>query len=134
MRIYQQQPVVEHLYRQGDRLAKGVNSAIAENGLQDYFQLAGKPSNLNYMTRDQDENRSQAFRTFLGMLSLIAPRCEFFHTDHIDKPLKRSANPECHRKRWSREKNTSWVARKTGISAIQLVLSRAKKPRARIFF
>jgi glutamate-1-semialdehyde 2,1-aminomutase len=95
IRIYQQQPVVGHLYRQGDRLAKGVNSAIAENGLQDYFQLAGKPCNLIYMTRDQDENRSQAFRTlFLQEIikrGIIAPSLvvSFSHTDRdIDTTIE----------------------------------------------
>jgi glutamate-1-semialdehyde 2,1-aminomutase len=95
MRIYQQQPVVEHLFRQGDRLAKGVNIAIAEYGLKDYFQLAGKPSNLIYITRDQDKNRSQAFRTlFLQEIikrGLIAPSLvvSFSHTDRdIDTTIE----------------------------------------------
>jgi glutamate-1-semialdehyde 2,1-aminomutase len=95
MQIYQQQPVVEHLFRQGDRLAKGVNSAIAESGLQDYFQLAGKPCNLIYITRDQDQNRSQAFRTlFLQEIikrGLIAPSLvvSFSHTDRdIDTTIE----------------------------------------------
>jgi glutamate-1-semialdehyde 2,1-aminomutase len=95
MRIYQQQPVVEHLFRQGDRLAKGVNSAIVENGLQDYFQLVGKPCNLIYITRDQDKNRSQAFRTlFLQEMikrDLIAPSLvvSFSHTDQdIDTTIE----------------------------------------------
>jgi len=95
IRIYQQQPVVEHLYRQGERLAKGVNSAIAENGLQDYFQLAGKPCNLIYITRDQDKNRSQAFRTlFLQEVikrGVIAPSLvvSFSHTEQdIDRTIE----------------------------------------------
>ena len=95
MRTYEQQPVVEHLFRQGDRLAKGVNRAIAENGLQDYFQLAGKPCNLIYITRDQDKNRSQAFRTlFLQEIikrGLIAPSLvvSFSHTDRdIDTTIE----------------------------------------------
>jgi glutamate-1-semialdehyde 2,1-aminomutase len=95
MQIYQQQPVVEHLFRQGDRLAKGVNSAIAESGLQDYFQLAGKPCNLIYITRDQEKNRSQAFRTlFLQEIikrGLIAPSLvvSFSHTDRdIDTTIE----------------------------------------------
>jgi glutamate-1-semialdehyde 2,1-aminomutase len=95
MRTYQQQPVVEHLYRQGERLAKGVNSAIVENGLQDYFQLAGKLCNLIYITRDQDKNRSQAFRTlFLQEIikrGLIAPSLvvSFSHTDQdIDTTIE----------------------------------------------
>ena len=95
MRIYQQQPVVEHLYRQGNRLAKGVNSAIVENRLQDYFHLAGKPCNLIYVTRDQDKNRSQPFRTlFLQEIikrGIIAPSLvvSFSHTDEdIDRTIE----------------------------------------------
>jgi glutamate-1-semialdehyde 2,1-aminomutase len=87
MRTYQDEHVVEHLYRQGDRLAKGVKSAIAENGLEDFFQLAGRSCNLIYITRDQSKNRSQAFRTlFLQEIikrGLIAPSLvvSFSHTD-----------------------------------------------------
>jgi glutamate-1-semialdehyde 2,1-aminomutase len=95
MRTYQQQPVVEHLYRQGERLAKGVNAAISENGLQDYIQLAGKPCNLIYITRDQEKNRSQDFRTlFLQEIikrHVIAPSLvvSFSHTDQdIDTTIE----------------------------------------------
>ncbi len=63
MRIYKQEHVVEYLYQQGERLAKGIRSAILEHGLQDYFQVVGKPCNLIYVTRDQEKNRSQPFRT-----------------------------------------------------------------------
>ena len=69
MRTYQRQPVVQHLHRPGNRLAKGVRSAIAENGLQDFFQLAGRSCNLIYITRDQHKNRSQAFRTLFSKKS-----------------------------------------------------------------
>jgi glutamate-1-semialdehyde 2,1-aminomutase len=95
MRTYQHQPVVEHLYRQGDRLVQGVSSAIEENGLQDFFQLAGRPCNLIYITRDQHKNRSQAFRTlFLQEIikrGLIAPSLvvSFSHTDQdIDTTIE----------------------------------------------
>jgi glutamate-1-semialdehyde 2,1-aminomutase len=55
--------------------------------LQDYFQVVGKPCNLIYATRDQEKNRSQAFRSLfmqetvkrgLLMPSLIV---SFSHTD-----------------------------------------------------
>ena len=95
MRTYQQQPVVEHLYRQGNRLANGINRAIAENGLQDYFQVVGKPCNLIYVTRDQEKNRSQAFRTLFLQETIkrgiIAPSLvvSFSHTDNdIDKTIE----------------------------------------------
>jgi glutamate-1-semialdehyde 2,1-aminomutase len=95
MRIYQQQPVVEHLYRQGNRLANGINRAIAENGLQDYFQVVGKPCNLIYVTRDQEKNRSQSFRTLFLQETIkrgiIAPSLvvSFSHTDNdIDSTVE----------------------------------------------
>jgi glutamate-1-semialdehyde 2,1-aminomutase len=63
MRIYQQEPVIKHLYQQGERLRQGINQAIAIHGLHDYFGVLGKPCNQIYFTRDQNKERSQAFRT-----------------------------------------------------------------------
>jgi len=55
--------VVEHLYRQGERLVKGVQKAVEENHLNGYFQVTGKPCNLIFVTCDQEKQRSQPFRT-----------------------------------------------------------------------
>ena len=95
MRIYKRDRVVEYLYRQGERLANGINQAISENQLQDYFQVIGKPCNLIYVTRDQEKNRSQPFRTLflqetikrgLLMPSLVV---SFSHTDEdIDRTIE----------------------------------------------
>ena len=95
IRIYEQENVIAHLYRQGERLSGGINKAISENGLQDYFQVAGKPSNLIYVTRDQNKERSQPFRTLFlqetikrGVLmpSLVV---SFAHTDRdIDRTVE----------------------------------------------
>lgn len=94
MRIYEQEPVIEHLHRQGNRLIDGVNDAIAENELEEYFQLAGRPCNLIYVTRDAARERSQAFRTLflqetikrgLLMPSLVV---SYAHTDEdIDRTI-----------------------------------------------
>lgn len=87
MEIYHRENVVEHLWQKGERLAAGVNKAIAENHLQAYFELVGKPCNLIYVTRDQEENRSQEFRALflqetikrgLLMPSLVV---SYSHTD-----------------------------------------------------
>lgn len=87
MKIYEREQVIEHLYRQGQRLAHGINAAIEELHLGDYFQVIGNPSNLIYATRDQDKKRSQPFRTLfmqetikrgLLMPSLVV---SFSHTD-----------------------------------------------------
>jgi glutamate-1-semialdehyde 2,1-aminomutase len=63
MEIYQNEDVIGHLYRQGERLSKGIVEAIEEHNVQDYVGLIGKPCNLVYYTLDQDGNRSQEFRT-----------------------------------------------------------------------
>lgn len=63
MGIYEREPVIETLYRQGERLASGVRQAIDANGVREYFELAGRPCNLIFVTRDLEKNRSQPFRT-----------------------------------------------------------------------
>jgi glutamate-1-semialdehyde 2,1-aminomutase len=63
MKVYQQEPVVEHLHRQGEKLKQGLTQAAAALGLQDYFQVLGRPCNLVYATRDAAKERSQPFRT-----------------------------------------------------------------------
>jgi glutamate-1-semialdehyde 2,1-aminomutase len=65
MQIYRQEPVIEHLYRQGERLRQGINQAIAAYNLQEAVQVLGQPCNLVYVTRDAEGERSQAFRTLL---------------------------------------------------------------------
>ena len=94
MKIYQQEPVVDTLWRQGDRLAAAVNKAIAEHELQDYFMLAGRPCNLVYMTLDREKKRSQAFRTlFLQEIikrGLLAPSLIVSYS-HTDADIDRTA-------------------------------------------
>lgn len=63
MRIYQQEPVVEHLWKQGERLGNAVNRSIAEHNLEGLVEVIGKPCCLVYATRDQNKVASQAFRT-----------------------------------------------------------------------
>lgn len=63
IRVYRERNVVEFLWTQGERLRTLVNQSIAENRLEGFFELMGRPCNLVFVTRDQDRNRSQAFRT-----------------------------------------------------------------------
>jgi glutamate-1-semialdehyde 2,1-aminomutase len=65
MRVYEQEDVVGHLYRQGSKLAAGIGEFVRRLGLEDYFGLAGRPCNLVYWTKDADGKPSQAFRTLL---------------------------------------------------------------------
>ena len=65
MQIYQTEPVIEHLVRQGERLREGANSVIRRHGLDAYVGILGRPSCLLYATRDLDGKPSQAMRTLL---------------------------------------------------------------------
>jgi glutamate-1-semialdehyde 2,1-aminomutase len=62
IRIYKREKVIEHLYRQGERLREGLTRVAQEAGVQDYFQVVGKAPNLVYSTRDQQKQPSQYFR------------------------------------------------------------------------
>lgn len=62
MQVYKDEPVVEHLAKQGERLAHGVNQVIEEYGMQGYFYVAGKPCMLVFGTRDANKKDSQYFR------------------------------------------------------------------------
>jgi glutamate-1-semialdehyde 2,1-aminomutase len=94
MQIYQAEPVVEHLHRQGDRLRKGVEQAASRHGLSKHIQLFGRACNLLFGTRGPDGKPSQAFRTLFlqetirrGVLmpSLVV---SYSHTDEdIDRTI-----------------------------------------------
>jgi glutamate-1-semialdehyde 2,1-aminomutase len=87
LRIYERERVVEYLYRQGTRLRKGIERAIAEHHLKDYFAVLGKEPNLVYATLDENLNPSQPFRTLFLQETirrgLLAPSLvvSFSHTD-----------------------------------------------------
>ncbi len=63
IKIYREQPVIETLYRRGERLRTGIEAAVQACELGEYFEVVGKPPNLAYVTRDRDGQPSQAFRT-----------------------------------------------------------------------
>jgi glutamate-1-semialdehyde 2,1-aminomutase len=95
IRIYKSQQVIPRLYRQGRRLADGINRAVQANRLQDHFQLLGRPCNMIYATRDQHKQRSQAFRTLFLQETvkrgLIAPSfvVSFSHSDaDVDRTIE----------------------------------------------
>lgn len=54
---------MSHLWQQGRILAEGVARYTKELGIEEYFQLAGKPCNLVYVARDEQKQPSQVFRT-----------------------------------------------------------------------
>jgi glutamate-1-semialdehyde 2,1-aminomutase len=92
LRIFREQGVVEFLWKQGERLRARVNQSIAENRLERFFEVIGRPCNLVFVTCDQEGQRSQAFRTlFMQELirrGVLAPSfvVSFSHTDQdIDR-------------------------------------------------
>ena len=89
MRIYSEEPVIETLWRQGQRLRDGINRVVAERSLQNYFRILGKPCCMTYTTLDAEEKPSQSFRAlFLQetiQRGLIAPSfvVSCAHTDGV---------------------------------------------------
>lgn len=65
MRVYQNEPVIETLYRQGERLAKGVNRAIAAHGVESEVSIVGRPCCLVFGTKDREGRASQPMRALL---------------------------------------------------------------------
>ncbi len=95
MEAYQREPVVETLWRQGERLAAGTRTAIAQHGLDPYVGVRGKPCCLVFTTRDADGRPSQSLRTlFLQELirrGILAPSLvvSYAHTDaDIDRTVE----------------------------------------------
>jgi glutamate-1-semialdehyde 2,1-aminomutase len=92
---YESEPVIETLYRQGERLARGIQRVIEDLGLGDHFSVLGRPCNLIYSTRDEQKKPSQAFRTLFLQETvargLLAPSLvvSFAHTDaDIDRTVE----------------------------------------------
>ncbi len=93
IQICRDEPVIEHLYRQGARLARGFCQASSFHGLSDYVNVVGKECNLAFFTRDQEGTPSQAFRTlFLQELirrGVLAPSLVVSYS-HSDEDIDRT--------------------------------------------
>jgi glutamate-1-semialdehyde 2,1-aminomutase len=63
MKVYRDEPVIERLYEQGNKLSDGIKTAISKHGLGQHFRLMGRPCCLAYATLDEQKEPSQAFRT-----------------------------------------------------------------------
>jgi glutamate-1-semialdehyde 2,1-aminomutase len=94
MRVYEEEPVVEHPPRQGERLRRGIAAAAETHGVSSHVFAFGRACNLLYATLDADRRPSQDFRTlFLQetirrgviMPSLVV---SYAHTDEdVDRTL-----------------------------------------------
>jgi glutamate-1-semialdehyde 2,1-aminomutase len=94
MRVYRDEPVIETLYRRGERLRAGVEQAARRHAVQDYLQILGRPCNLVFATRGADHAPSQGFRAlFMQELirdGVLAPSfvVSYAHTDSdIDRTI-----------------------------------------------
>jgi glutamate-1-semialdehyde 2,1-aminomutase len=87
MEVYEREPVIEHLYRQGERLEAGFKRCSERHGLKTHVWPSGFASNLLFSTRDDGGRPSQALRTlFLQELTrrgVLAPSLvvSYSHTD-----------------------------------------------------
>jgi len=94
IRIYRDEDVVGFLWKQGERLRSQVNRSIAENHLEGFFELIGRPCNLVFATCDQDHKRSQFFRAvFMQELirrGILAPSFVVSYS-HSDADIDRTA-------------------------------------------
>jgi len=95
MGVYRREPVIEHLWKIGERLALGFTEATREAGLEDYVHVIGKPCNLAFATKGPDGEPSQSYRSLFlqetiarGVLipSLVV---SYSHTDDdIDRTVE----------------------------------------------
>jgi len=87
METYRDMDVVGHLYRQGERLRRGVRAAAEAAGLSAQVECLGRDCGLIFTTRDRNGELSQEFRTlFLQELirrGVLAPSfmVSYSHTD-----------------------------------------------------
>jgi glutamate-1-semialdehyde 2,1-aminomutase len=95
MKIYRNEPVIEHLYRQGERLAGGLNDVIRQRKLEEFFRVAGRANCLFYAALDQHGKPSQEFRTLMLQETIrrgiLAPSLvvSYSHTDSdIDQTIE----------------------------------------------
>ena len=95
MRIYKREPVVDALWRQGERLRAGVMKAVEAHGLQKSFVVIGKPCCMVFGTRDGGGKPSQAFRALFLQETIkrgiLAPSfiTSYAHTDaDVDRTIE----------------------------------------------
>lgn len=62
MQVYRRDNVIEHLYRQGEKLRHEINRTAETLGIGGHFEVLGRAPNLVYATRDPARQPSQAFR------------------------------------------------------------------------
>jgi len=95
MTVYRDEPVVEHLHAQGERLRAGVTAIVGSLGLQGHFGVEGRGCSLMFTCRDRSGAASQPMRTlFMQEMirhGVLAPSwlTAYAHTDRdIERTLE----------------------------------------------
>ena len=95
MRVYRDEPVTEHLHRQGRRLREGVRQVADALGMTRYVGGVGRDCCLFFHTHDTEGMPSQPFRTLFMQEMLrhgvLAPSfiTSYSHTDEdIDRTIE----------------------------------------------
>jgi glutamate-1-semialdehyde 2,1-aminomutase len=93
MHVYRQEPVIEHLTRQGNVLRHAIGQLVLAHGLQNFFGVGGHPCCLTYSTLDTERRPSQAFRSLFLQETirrgLLAPSLVVSYT-HEDEDIERT--------------------------------------------
>ena len=93
MEVYRREPVIEHLWAQGEKLQAGLTAVADELGVSDHFEVVGKPCCLAFATRDPDGQPSQAYRTLFLQETIargvIMPSLVLSYS-HTDSDLERT--------------------------------------------
>lgn len=66
IKVYKEENVIDHLWKFGEKLFKGINNISAQFGLRDYFYMEGSYVSMNYTTKDSSGDVSLAFRTLFA--------------------------------------------------------------------
>ena len=66
VKIYQEQDVVGHLWRYGEKLFEGLRSVSQSLGLSGHFDIDGSYISMNYVTKDADGVASLPMRTLFA--------------------------------------------------------------------
>jgi glutamate-1-semialdehyde 2,1-aminomutase len=62
---YERDQIADRLHRIGGELRRGIEQAVTDAGLSQYFQLRGRDCNLTYLARDSFGQPSQEYRTLV---------------------------------------------------------------------
>ena len=121
MDVYEQEPVIEHMYRQGDQLIAGIREIASNQGVANHVLPVGYPSNLLFSTLDPDGRPSQAYRTLFLQEIYRAGRVDAFTGRQLQSHGRRHRpHARCHRRstagvRQGAGRRHGWLPRRAAI-------------------